>query len=294
MQLINEKLDIRKVEQCLRTENKFISELLKRSCIPERKDFDASDEEVETTTSKLPFDASNKKTSRAESLVELQQRLDAIKGKKKQTYKEKLTKKGLKNRLKKKTQQDQRNAEKKLQRAAQLTLKQEVKSENGEVKVETQEEVHKKPVFNKEDKIVYSKIDFDTLGRQKKVKKEKDPKKLLEKLEKQKENIEKLKESGNIEKAIEIKEKSQWKNALAKAEGQKVKDDPYLLAKSVKKQEQKQRSTKKKWEQRQQKVEKAKKDKQQKRTDNIAKRKKEKKTKKLKQAVKKGKVIPGY
>uniref|UniRef100_A0A6P7G2V3 Surfeit locus protein 6 homolog n=1 Tax=Diabrotica virgifera virgifera TaxID=50390 RepID=A0A6P7G2V3_DIAVI len=294
MQLINEKLDIRKVEQCLRTENKFISELLKRSCIPERKDFDASDEEVETTTSKLPFDASKKKTSRAESLVELQQRLDAIKGKKKQTYKEKLTKKGLKNRLKKKTQQDQRNAEKKLQRAAQLTLKQEVKSENGEVKVETQEEVHKKPVFNKEDKIVYSKIDFDTLGRQKKVKKEKDPKKLLEKLEKQKENIEKLKESGNIEKAIEIKEKSQWKNALAKAEGQKVKDDPYLLAKSVKKQEQKQRSTKKKWEQRQQKVEKAKKDKQQKRTDNIAKRKKEKKTKKLKQAVKKGKVIPGY
>ncbi|XP_072383964.1 surfeit locus protein 6 homolog [Diabrotica undecimpunctata] len=294
MQLINEKLDIRKVEECLRTENKFISELLKRSCIPERKDFDASDEEVETTTFKLPFNANHKKTSRAETLVELQQRLDAIRGKKKQTYKEKLTKKGLKNRLKKKTQQDQRNAEKKLQRAAQLSLKKEVKSENGEAEVDTQEDIHKKPVFNKEDKIVYSKIDFDTLGRQKKVKKEKDPKKLLEKLEKQKENIEKLKESGNVEKAIEIKEKSQWKNALAKAEGQKVKDDPYLLAKSVKKQEQKQRSTKKKWEQRQQKVEKAKKEKQQKRTENIMKRKKEKKNKKLKKAVKKGKVIPGF
>ncbi|XP_056643582.1 surfeit locus protein 6 homolog [Diorhabda sublineata] len=293
---LKDNMDIKSLEQCLKIENNFITDLLKKSCIPERKDFGISDDEDLDTNSKLPFKSAQNKTSRAKSLIELQQRLDAIRGKKKQTYKEKLTKKGLKNRLKKKSQQDQRNAEKKLQRAAKQALKVEVKSEEGdtEEKKPTLEHNPKKPIFNKEDKIVFSKFDFDNLGKHKKPKQEKDPKKLLKKLENENETIQKLKESGDAEKAIEIKEKSQWKNALAKAEGQKVKDDPHLLIKSVKKQEQKQRSSKKKWEKRIEKVEKAKKEKQMKRTENIQKRKKEKKNKKLQKAVKKGKVIAGF
>lgn len=289
-------MDIKSLEQCLKTENKFITDLMKISCIPERQDFGISDDEDLDTNSKLPFNSTQSKTSRAKSLIELQQRLDAIRGKKKQTYKEKLTKKGLKNRLKKKSQQDQRNAEKKLQRAAKQALKVEVKTENGDTEDQkhTLEHGQKKPIFNKEDKIVFSKFDFDNLGKHKKPKQEKDPKKLLKKLEHQKDTIQKLKDSGDAEKAIEIREKSQWKNALAKAEGQKVKDDPHLLMKSVKKQEQKQRSSKKKWEQRLEKVDKAKKEKQHKRTENIQKRKKEKKNKKLQKAVKKGKVIAGF
>lgn len=194
--------------------------------------------------------------------------------------------------MKKKTKQDERNAQLKLLRA-QKSIKKENDVKNEEVHNEENAE-NSKPVFNKEDKIVFSKFDFSDIGTKKVKKQEKDPKKLLEKLEKQKEKIEKLKESGDIEKAVEIKEKTAWKNALAKAEGIKVKDDPTLLKKTLKKQEQKQRSSKKKWESRIAKVEKAKEEKQKKRTENIQKRKKDKKMNKLKKAAKKGKIIPGF
>ncbi|XP_023016901.2 surfeit locus protein 6 homolog [Leptinotarsa decemlineata] len=291
MQLSQGKFDVKQIRQFLVNENKFITDLLTRTCIPDRKDFEDDDERDEK--SRVTVNYNLNKTSRAKSLSELQQRLEAIKSKKKLTYKEKLTKKGLKNRMKKKNNQNERNAKEKLKRAAKLTEKAEVKVEEAQPE-EDSKKVANKPVFNKEDKIVFSKFDFENVGKHKKTKQEKDPKKLLKKLKERDEEIQKLKESGEVEKAVEIKEKTSWKNALAKAEGQKVKDDPALLAKSVKKQEQKQRSSKKKWEQRIQKVEKAKEERQNKRTENIQKRKKDKKTKKLKNASKRGKIIAGF
>lgn len=196
--------------------------------------------------------------------------------------------------MKKKNLQEERNAKKKLLRASKLMEKNGDINEVKDVKLENNDSSKELPVFNKENKMVYSKIDFANLGKpNKKVKKEKDPKKLLQKIESENEKLEKLKESGEVEKAIQIKEKIAWKNALAKASGEKVKDDPALLKKSMKKQEQKQRSTKKKWEQRIKGVEKAKEERQKKRQENIQKRKKDKKTKKLKQAAKRGKIIPG-
>lgn len=219
---------------------------------------------------------------------ELKQRLEAITSKRKLTYKEKLTKKGLKNRMKKKNKQDERNAKQKLIRAANLTKK-DIKTEESDQQPNTV-----KPVFNSEDKIVFSKFDFANLGKKRHKNQEKDPKKLLQKLEEQKDKLQKLEESGETEKVIEIKEKTAWKNALAKSEGVKVKDDPTLLKKSVKKKEQKQRSSKNKWERRLQGVQKAKEERQQKRSENIVKRKKEKKNKKLKAASKRGRIIPGF
>lgn len=196
--------------------------------------------------------------------------------------------------MKKKNFQQERSAKKKLQRAAQLSKENGIDKDK-EMQLEiTDNKLLNKTVFNKEDKMVFSKIDFANLGKVKKVKKEKDPKKLLQRLEHQNEKLKKLKESGEVEKAIEIKEKSAWKNALAKVAGEKVKDDPILLKKSLQKQEQKIRSSKKKWENRIKGVEKAKEDRQKKRQENIHKRKKDKKTKKLKKAAKKGKIIPGY
>lgn len=227
-------------------------------------------------------------------MEELQQRLQAITSKKKLTYKEKLTKKGLKNRLKKKSLQDERNAKKKLLRASKLMEKNGDINDVKDIKIENIESSKELPIYNKDNKMVYSKIYFANLGNpHKKTKKEKDPKKLLQKIESENEKLEKLKESGEVEKANEIKEKSAWKNALAKASGEKVKDDPVLLKKSLKKQEQKQKSSKKKWEQRIKGVEKAKEERQKKRQENIQKRKKDKKTKKLKQAAKRGKIIAG-
>lgn len=100
--------------------------------------------------------------------------------------------------------------------------------------------------------------------------------------------------SQDAEQAQELKEKMAWKAALAKAEGQKVKDDPDLLKKSVKKQEQIKRASAKKWEARKEGVKKAQEERQRKREVNINKRKDEKKNKKLKRAVKRGRVIPGF
>ncbi|CAG9818223.1 unnamed protein product [Phaedon cochleariae] len=113
--------------------------------------------------------------------------------------------------------------------------------------------------------MVFSKIDFNNFGKQKQVKKETDLKKVLKLLKGQDKKVEGMKQSGEIGKAVEVKEKAAWKNALAKAEGQKVKDDQILLMKRVKKKEQKLRSIKKKWEKRIEVVEKAKEERQEKR-----------------------------
>lgn len=212
---------------------------------------------------------------------------------KKLNYKDKLLKKGLKNRLKKKTKQEERNLKRKLVRMD--------KTKGAGVKRESnptdEENVAKtpKPVFNRDGKMVFSKFDFSGLGSTKNDKKvEKDPKKILKNLEKQKARIAEMEQSGDKEKAKEVKQKHAWKMALAKSEGLKVKDDPILLKKTIKKQEQKHKDSAKKWKVRQDGVNKAQEIRQQKRTENIEKRKKEKKNKKLKQASKRGRIIPGF
>lgn len=223
-------------------------------------------------------------------MQELEERLKAItSNKKKLSYKEKLTKKNLKSRLKKKNKQDKRNAKLKLERAVKLTIKNENQVDN-----EVKKEKDDKPVFNSENKLVYSKIDFTKLGKNKHKKQEKNPKKILEKLNEGKQKLEELEKEGNITEVVQIKEKIAWKNALAKAEGQKVKDDPLLLKKSLKKKDQKVKSSKKKWEARIKGVEKVKEERQKKRKENIDKRKKDKKVKKMKNATKRGKIIPGF
>lgn len=54
-------------------------------------------------------------------------------------------------------------------------------------------------------------------------------------MEKQKEKFRQLEENEDTAKVQEIKEKMAWKSILQKAEGQKIKDDPILLKKSIKK-----------------------------------------------------------
>lgn len=186
--------------------------------------------------------------------------------------------------MKKKSKQMLKNEKIKLTRAVKLD-EENTKPEKSESTT---------PVFNSKNKMVFSKIDFANLGQTKVKKQEKDPKKILENINKQKEKLEKLVKSGETEKATAIKEKQIWKNAIHKAQGEKVKDDPELLKKSVKKQEQKKRSSKKKWDDRISNVEKQKAERQKKRTENIDKKKKQKKVRKLKQAVKRGKIIPGF
>ena len=156
-----------------------------------------------------------------------------------------------------------------------------------------------KPIYNSEGKMVFSKFDFSesgvkTAALSRKDKDERDPRKILKKIEKQNEQFKEMVEEGNLEKATEMKEKLAWNRALTKAEGLKVKDDPELLKKTIKKEFKKKERSKKKWESRIDAIKHRQDDRQKKRTENIEARKKQVKLNKLKKAVKKGRIIPGF
>lgn len=145
--------------------------------------------------------------------------------------------------------------------------------------------------------MVFSKFDFSESSSHKSKKQKtrnNDPQAILENLEKQNAKLREMKASGETEKAEEMKQDQMWKSAIAKADGQKVKDNPMLLKKTIKRKEQQVQKSKKKWKAREDGVQKAKDDRQRKRTENINKRKKDKKNTKLKKSAKKGKIIPGF
>ena len=153
-----------------------------------------------------------------------------------------------------------------------------------------------KPIFNKEGQMVYSKFDFTDSNKKEKHKNEfrgKDYKRLLEKIEKRNEKINKVKTKDESAGRM-LQDKFKWKAALDKAEGEKVKDNPELLKKSLKRKEKMKDKRKKKWRDRENTVKKQQEAKQEKRSKNIQARKQTKKDNKLKKAKKKGRIIPGF
>lgn len=150
------------------------------------------------------------------------------------------------------------------------------------------------PKYNQEGKIIYSKLDFSEDGTaEEKQKNEfggKKYKTLLHKAEKKKEKLENLK-SVNPEKALNVEEKEKWKKAILKSENVKVKDDPELLKKSIKRQEKMKEKKAKVWKERIEYTEGKQKARQEKRTKNIKKRKDEKLKSKIKHAKKRGRVM---
>ncbi|XP_045451720.1 surfeit locus protein 6 homolog isoform X1 [Melitaea cinxia] len=249
-----------------------------------RKDEDESQMDIEITNETNNYDE-KKLPHRARSIIELEEKLDKIKSQNNYNLKSKLAKKSLNSKLNKKIKKRERvklNPNKIKNMAANM--------ENKEVKVKPNANIAK-PIFNNEGKLVFSKFDFAKLGEKDRgMKSKKDPKKILNELQQQEEKFQKIAEIDSS-KAKELKEKVAWKNILQKAEGEKVKDDPTLLKKSIKKMEKKKKISKKKWEGRIQSVEKKKQDRQQKRKENISKKKKEKKSKIVKAAVKRGRVV---
>ena len=109
----------------------------------------------------------------------------------------------------------------------------------------------KKPSVVREDgKIVFSKFDFttpsepdDKVDKHKKI----DYKKLLAKAEAKERSLKELQEK-DAKRSKELEEQLSWKRAISKARGDKVKDDPSLLKKTLKRKEKLKRSSKKKWE----------------------------------------------
>ncbi|XP_026323894.1 surfeit locus protein 6 homolog isoform X4 [Hyposmocoma kahamanoa] len=166
---------------------------------------------------------------RARSIAELEEKLEKIKSQKNFNLKNKLAKKSLNSKLNKKLKKNERQKKSKV-KPTQYNSTESVK----EVKIKSQANV--KPVFNTEGKLVFSKFDFSNIGHKEKMhqKAEKDPKKILENLKQQEQKFKELEET-QYDKVKEMKEKIAWKNVLLKAEGEKIKDDPILLKKSIKK-----------------------------------------------------------
>jgi len=111
--------------------------------------------------------------------------------------------------------------------------------------------------------IVFSKFDFATKVERdtKPKKKKKDLKQLLE-IAENKETKLKLLEETDAEKAKETKQSMSWDSALQKARGTKLKDNPKLLKKSIKRQEKAKSKSDKQWSDRVENVEKKKEEKQ--------------------------------
>uniref|UniRef100_A0A7E4VHK1 SURF6 domain-containing protein n=1 Tax=Panagrellus redivivus TaxID=6233 RepID=A0A7E4VHK1_PANRE len=112
-----------------------------------------------------------------------------------------------------------------------------------------------------------------------------DYKSLLKKVEGREERLEKVREK-NPEAAAAMETNIKFKKALKQASGEKVKDNPELLKKGIKRKEKQKEVRSKKWKKRVNTVKKAQADRQAKRTANIQKRKDTKKEHKIKRAKK--------
>jgi len=274
------------LKQCLIAENAYISSLLGMINFPKRAD-DSDDERVFVNKGKKKlFD----KKGGAQNVQELRQRL---KDKLESLQGPKSDKPGKKSKLSKQ--------EKKLKMQEENRLKSKMAKIRANATPDTSTKTNgvskAKPVFNAEGKVVYSKFDLGTknpLNGGAQPPKKKDPKSTLQSIQKQKDTLKRLEDRGEKEIATNIKESSAWDKALDKTEGVKVKDDVGLLKKSIKKMEQKKKSSSKKWDERKG-NEKQKMDaRQQKRTDNIKKRKTDVKSNKMKKLAKRGRAVPGF
>ncbi|KAG7304084.1 hypothetical protein JYU34_011014 [Plutella xylostella] len=280
-------LKINTIKAKLTEEFNFLKNVFSVLTIPSQAKDDDDNLGYEMVKGKNENEESNL-PKRARTITELEERLEKLKSKSNFNLKTKLMKKSLTSKLNKKIKKKERLNKTHVKPVVDGPL---LSTEKKEVKEKVAPNVAK-PVFNNDGKLVFSKFDFANIGKKDKPSKvEKDPKKILENMEKQKEKFRQLEENEDTAKVQEIKEKMAWKSILQKAEGQKVKDDPILLKKSIKKMDQKKKHSKKAWDTRISNVEQKKQDRQKKRQENISKKKKEKKSKVHKAAAKRGRVV---
>lgn len=224
------------------TESAYISEILGLVHFPKRADSD--DEGVTMVKGKKKILSKDGAQSVQELRERLRAKLESLQGSKGP---------GSKNKKNKKLSKE----EKKTKLKEELRLKSKLAKINASTKPNNKTSNGKcvtgsnaKPVYNANGKMVFSKFDLSNgtgsqFGSDSKSKKP-DPKSTLQSIQKQKEQLKKLELKGETSKVNQLEEKSAWTKALDKAEGVKVKDDESLLKKSIKKQEQRKKSSAKK------------------------------------------------
>jgi hypothetical protein len=112
----------------------------------------------------------------------------------------------------------------------------------------------------------------------------------LKKVESEQSEINRLREE-NPEEGKELLRSKHWKTALAKAKGEKIRDNVQLLRKTIKKQTKLREQSAKKWQKNKSENDKRMKERQDKRTTNLQKRRDDKKAKIKKKLIKKGRLI---
>lgn len=189
----------------------------------------------------------------------------------------------------------------KMKLKAKAKLRQELAFKTGSLAAETagkpgQQQEKSEPTGQskaetaKSQRAAFSKLDFgaemQSKDKKNKLQKKKKLKTLLAQAENKKMRLETLKQN-EPEKAEAVIKKDGWEKALQRAEGVKVKDDPELLKKTLKKQQTIKKQHAKKWKEREDKVEEKMKRKQDKRSRNIQARKDTVKQRKLQKRAKK-------
>ncbi|XP_065334536.1 surfeit locus protein 6 homolog [Cloeon dipterum] len=259
-------------------EEETTSDIDESEVVPAKKFKSAEKNETQDESSKKSKDDIRRKTL----LEKRKQKKDAAKSCK------------TKNKSFKTKRKDVKLQKKKLKRSTELNGK--LSADENETLVKPKVKPVEKPVFNAAGKMVFSKFDFSSTGaeKEKPKKAEKDPRKLLEKINKQKKKIQELENSNEKEQVEQMKEKQVWQTALKRMKGEKVKDDPELLKKTIKKDKQLKNRSAKKWKERQENVSNLQKAKQEKRNENIAKKKEQKKSNIKKKNIKRGRAVPGF
>ena len=163
-------------------------------------------------------------------------------------------------------------------------------------------EVPQRPSFvDDSGLVIFSKFDFTSsahkevqLAERKSMSKKKGYKKLLAKAEAAQRKLEELKKTDE-KRGEELAKKLMWQKAMDMARGTKIKDNPKLLKKTVKKIEKRKKKTSKEWEERKNMEREAMEKRQAKRKANIEERKEQIRSKKIKRRMKKGKGrTPGF
>lgn len=256
----------------------FVTAILNQVNLPVRVDDSESEDSDHNEKIRKPILASDE-IHRAQSLDELHTRLAAMR-EKKYSYRGKIIKNKLQNKIKRKKK-----------------IHEKIKSEkkpNGNVEKLNEKSSKINGSISSKAKLVFNRINF--LGEETKSvspSTSTNAKVVLDEIKTKHEMYEEMEKSGETIKAKKLKEQDAWNNVLAKAEGIKVKDNVELLKKTIARKEKQKKVSKTKWEERKNMLEKTKKEKQDKRTNNLLKKKKENKEKNKKKAIKKGRFIPG-
>ena len=180
-------------------------------------------------------------------------------------------------------------------------LRQKKKNSNDRQKLlkRVSEEAIKRPSIKDETgRIVFNKFDFSTsvqaVEQKDKGPQKKDYKKLLAKAEVAQKKLDELKRKDE-KRGEELEKKLQWQKAVDMARGTKLKDDPKLLKKTMKKEDKKKQKSSKEWEKRKELEKQAMEKRQEKRKRNIQERVEQIKAKKMKKRAKKSKIRkPGF